>query len=206
MGMDTEPSDLERHYSQVRIDHADHTHLRGALRAYEQLIASHPDTREARRARDWIRHIKSLSVHLVDGRVIPVGDVLAHRWDRPHAEPRDGWLDDRDARRHHTSLEDETEPMNADSNRPDNASAAARDYAVACASHYGDRDLPAAVRAYAAVVVSHAGTPEEGYARTQIGNIVRSVVPVQDLLTAHVDLVLRHGLPTAAAARAAQPS
>jgi hypothetical protein len=92
--------------------------------------------------------------------------------------------------------------MKTDDKLPDEATEAARHYARAYAAHYGERDLQGAVRAYAEVIASHAGTPEEGYACAQIGNIVHGLVPPQALLAAHVELALRHGRPPAGGPRA----
>jgi len=69
---------------------------------------------------------------------------------------------------------------------------AARLYAAAHALHYSEHDLLAALRAYERIIALHPGTPEAGYARTQIRNIVQSVVPAEELLAAQVDLASRH--------------
>jgi hypothetical protein len=90
MGTAHEPSDAEQHDLQARTDHDDHADRPGALSAYERLIASHPDTPEAGRARAWIRHINTLGVHLADGRVVPVGDVLVRRRACPPPGPAAG--------------------------------------------------------------------------------------------------------------------
>jgi hypothetical protein len=88
----------------------------------------------------------------------------------------------------------------------DRLSIAARQYAEAYAAHYTDRDLLGALRSYVQVIALHPGTPEAGYARTQILGIVNQVVPAGELLDAQADLVVRH-LQTDddAAARADRP-
>ncbi|MBN2293594.1 MAG: hypothetical protein JXM70_14285 [Pirellulales bacterium] len=65
-------------------------------------------------------------------------------------------------------------------------------YAAAYAAHYTGRDLPRALQLYREVMASHPGTREEGYARSQIQNIVNSVVPKQELLDAQIELAVAH--------------
>jgi hypothetical protein len=67
---------------------------------------------------------------------------------------------------------------------------AARDYAVAYAAHYSQRDLPSALHLYTRLIVSHERTPESGYSISQVQNIVKSLVPAQELLDAQVGLAL----------------
>ncbi len=67
---------------------------------------------------------------------------------------------------------------------------AARQYAAAYATHYSDRRLPAALRMYQNVLTSFPDTPEAGYARMQIQNIINSVVPKQELQDAQLQLLL----------------
>jgi predicted Zn-dependent protease len=71
-------------------------------------------------------------------------------------------------------------------NQPTEAS---RQYATAYAAHYSARDLPWALRLYQGLVASHPSDVEADYARTQIQNIVNSVVPKQDLLDAQMKLL-----------------
>ena len=66
--------------------------------------------------------------------------------------------------------------------------ASAREYAAAYATHYTQRDLPAALRAYDGVMVQHPTALEAEYSRAQIHNIVRSVVPAAELLALETKL------------------
>lgn len=76
-------------------------------------------------------------------------------------------------------------------NEPILETTAARRYAEAYESHYTTKDLTAAVQAYERIVTRHPDTPEAGYARSQIQNLVQQVVPARVLLDAQVGLVLR---------------
>lgn len=69
---------------------------------------------------------------------------------------------------------------------------AGQQYAVAHAAHYGTKDLLSALGLYKGVITAHQGTQEAGYSRSQIQNIVRSVVPEEKLLEAQVNLVSAH--------------
>ncbi len=80
------------------------------------------------------------------------------------------------------------------SNR-DKSSDAGRDYAEAYASHYGGRDLLTALRSYENVVSRHPNSPEAEYSRSQIRNIASLGVPQEALLTAWIDLAVRHLKP-----------
>ena len=65
---------------------------------------------------------------------------------------------------------------------------AAREYAAAYAAHYSERDLATALQLYKMLMASHARAPEAGYSRTQIQNIVKLVVPEQELLETQMEL------------------
>lgn len=69
---------------------------------------------------------------------------------------------------------------------------AGRKYAAAHATHYGARDLSAALRLYSAVRASHPGSTEADYSRTQIQNIINAVVPKGELLEAQIGLAIAH--------------
>jgi len=69
---------------------------------------------------------------------------------------------------------------------------AMRSYAAAYAAHYSERDLATALQLYRDLIDSHANALEAGYARTQIQNIVRALIPAEDLLDAQVELALAH--------------
>ena len=72
---------------------------------------------------------------------------------------------------------------------------ASRQYTAAHAMHYGTKDLRQAIELYRGVIAAHRDTPEAGYARTQIQNIVNSVVPKQVLLDDQTELALSHIAP-----------
>jgi hypothetical protein len=74
---------------------------------------------------------------------------------------------------------------------------AAQIYADAHAIQYSERDYPAALRSYDQLIALHPGAPEAGYARTQMRNIVKSVIPAKELLAAELELVLRYLRPDA---------
>ena len=63
-------------------------------------------------------------------------------------------------------------------------------YAAAHAAHYSDRNLAAALQLYIELIASRPNAPEAGYARAQVENIVRAVVPAQELLNAQIELAL----------------
>jgi hypothetical protein len=65
---------------------------------------------------------------------------------------------------------------------------AAREYAAAYAAHYSERDLATALQLYKKLTASHAGAGEAGYSRTQIQDIVKLVVPEQELLDTQMKL------------------
>jgi hypothetical protein len=67
-----------------------------------------------------------------------------------------------------------------------------RQYAAAYAAHYTEHDLPSAMRLYQQVMASHPSDPEAEYSRVQIQNIVKAVVPKQELLDAQMDLALTY--------------
>lgn len=67
---------------------------------------------------------------------------------------------------------------------------AAREYASAYAAQYCERNLGMALRLYEKLMASHGSTPEAGYSRTQIQNIVKVVVPEPELLAAQMALAL----------------
>jgi len=68
--------------------------------------------------------------------------------------------------------------------------AAGRKYAAAHAAHYATKDLYEALQLYKRVMAAYPNTREAQYSQTQIYNIVKSVVPEQDLLAAQVELTL----------------
>jgi hypothetical protein len=69
---------------------------------------------------------------------------------------------------------------------------ASQQYTAAYAAHYTGHDLPLALRLYQKLLASHPSAREAGYARMQVQNIVNTVVPQQELLDAHMELVWVH--------------
>jgi hypothetical protein len=67
-----------------------------------------------------------------------------------------------------------------------------RQYEAAHAAHYKTKDLHEALELYKEVIAAHPDTREAGYSRSQLINIVNSVVPRQELLDAQVALALTH--------------
>lgn len=78
--------------------------------------------------------------------------------------------------------------MNHDSQHP----TVGERYAAALDAHYSARDLPAAMGLYEQILLSDPKSQEAGYSRSQIVNIVRAVVPQDDLLAMHKELVRSH--------------
>jgi hypothetical protein len=76
---------------------------------------------------------------------------------------------------------------------------AGQQYAAAHAAHYTTKDLYEALELYKGVMAAHPNTQEAEYSRSQIQNIVKSVVSKQEFLDAQVELALAHfeheGLP-----------
>lgn len=69
---------------------------------------------------------------------------------------------------------------------------AGRQYADAYAAHYGAKNLQEALGLYRGVMAAHPDTQEAGYSQAQIRNIVKSVLPEQDLLVAQMELAFAH--------------
>jgi hypothetical protein len=67
---------------------------------------------------------------------------------------------------------------------------AGEQYAAAHAAHYTEKNLHRALVLYKGVVNAHPNTPEAGYSHSQIQDIVKNVVPKQELLNAQVELAL----------------
>jgi hypothetical protein len=79
---------------------------------------------------------------------------------------------------------------------PENAG---RQYAEAYAAHYVARDLPLALQHYKRVLASHPNTREAEYSRSQVQNIVNTVIPKHRVVEAQMELAVAHfereGLP-----------
>jgi len=69
---------------------------------------------------------------------------------------------------------------------------AGRDYTAAYAMHYKTKDLHGALDLYEGVMSAYPDTHEATYSRTQIQNIAKSVVPVQELVDAEMEMAREH--------------
>jgi len=75
-------------------------------------------------------------------------------------------------------------------NETEQLTEAGKQCAEAYAAHYTTKDLHEALELYKGIMAEHPNTKEAEYSRTQIQNIVQSVVPKQRLLDAQVELAL----------------
>lgn len=69
---------------------------------------------------------------------------------------------------------------------------AARWYAAAYSAQYSNKDLLRALKLYRGIMASHPTSPEASFSRAQLGNIVKDVVPAQELLDATIAMALDH--------------
>ena len=69
---------------------------------------------------------------------------------------------------------------------------AGQQYAAAYAAHYETKDLGEALELYRGVMEAHPDTPQAEYARSQVQNIVKAVVPKRELFDTHMKLALSH--------------
>jgi len=69
---------------------------------------------------------------------------------------------------------------------------AGRHYAAAHEAHYGAKNLREALELYKGVMAAYPETRESADSRSQIENIVRAVVPRQELFDAEVKLAYTH--------------
>lgn len=65
-------------------------------------------------------------------------------------------------------------------------------YAAAYLEHYTTKDLNKALGLYRSIMTTYPDSKEAGYSRTQVLNIVNSVMPKVDIFNAQVDLLLTH--------------
>ena len=82
---------------------------------------------------------------------------------------------------------------------------ASRHYDSAHAAHYARKDLHEALGLYQGVMDAYPDTQEADYSRTQISNIVKSVVPDHEVLTAETELTLAHLGPDGSSVNEAAP-
>ena len=69
---------------------------------------------------------------------------------------------------------------------------ASQKYAAAYAAQYETKDLREALELYRGIVAAHPDTQEAGYSRSQIQNIIKEVVPEQELFEAQVGMAIAH--------------
>lgn len=69
---------------------------------------------------------------------------------------------------------------------------AGQEYAAAHAIQYKAKNLKEALGLYEGIMIAHPDALESGYSRSQINNIVKSVVPKQELLDAELTMALAH--------------
>ena len=69
---------------------------------------------------------------------------------------------------------------------------ASRQYAAAHAAHYETKDLREALELYRGIVAAHPDAQEARYSRSQIQNIIKEVVPEQELFEAQVGMAMAH--------------
>ena len=65
-------------------------------------------------------------------------------------------------------------------------------YAIAHNVHYKTKDVHEAVVLYRKIIANHPGSAEAEYSKSQVQNIVNSVVPKQVFIDALGDLALTH--------------
>ncbi len=68
---------------------------------------------------------------------------------------------------------------------------ASQSFADAYAAHYASENLTGALRAHREVIAAHPGAPEAEYSGSQIKNIMRAVVPLEEVFKAQVERSLR---------------
>lgn len=73
-------------------------------------------------------------------------------------------------------------------------------YDAAHKMHHTEQNPGGAVGLYAAIIAEYPDAPEAGYCQSQVMNIVKSVVPKDELLEVHVGLIRTHLAQKAAAA------
>ena len=77
-------------------------------------------------------------------------------------------------------------------NETEQLTEAGKQYAEAYAVHYTTKDLHEALELYKGIMAEHPNTKEAEYSRTQMHNIVKSVIPAEALLAAEVELTVTH--------------
>lgn len=73
-----------------------------------------------------------------------------------------------------------------------NIAVADQNYTKAHNMHYKTKDLPEAFKLYRGIITDYPETKEAGYSLSQVQNIVKAVVPKQEVMDAFVGLTLAH--------------
>jgi len=69
---------------------------------------------------------------------------------------------------------------------------AGKQYTAAHDVHYKTKELPRAFQLYRDIIADHPDTKEAGYSLSQVQNIVKDVVPKQEVLDSLVAMALDH--------------
>ena len=69
---------------------------------------------------------------------------------------------------------------------------AGKQYTTAHDAHYKTKELPKAFQLYRDIIADHPDTKEAGYSLSQVHNIVKDVVPKQEVMDALVAMALDH--------------
>jgi len=69
---------------------------------------------------------------------------------------------------------------------------AGKQYTAAHDVHYKTKDMPEAFKLYRGIIADHPDTKEAGYSLSQVHNIVKDVVPKQEVMDGLVAMTLGH--------------
>ena len=73
-----------------------------------------------------------------------------------------------------------------------NDTTAGKEYATAHDAHYKTKELPKAFQLYRDIIADHPDSKEAGYSLSQVHNIVKDVVPKQEVMDSLVAMTLDH--------------
>ena len=77
-------------------------------------------------------------------------------------------------------------------NNNNSVTATGKQYTTAHDMHYRTKDMPKAFELYRGIITDYPDTKEAGYSLSQIHNIVKDVVPKQEVMDALVSMTLDH--------------
>lgn len=69
---------------------------------------------------------------------------------------------------------------------------AGQQYKAAYGVHYSTKNLQEAIALYKGIIAAHPEAPEAEYSRAQLQNIVKEVVPKQELMDSEIKLTLHY--------------